>query len=238
MTPPAPRLPPIFRYFASKWRSAPRYPAPRHPIVIEPFAGGAGYSHLWWDRAVILLEKNPMVVEIWRWLLQASPQEILSLPLIEPGESIEGFDLPRPAKNWIGYWNTISGAKPQLRMVPSAATLRASFWGAHIRARTAETVQRIRHWSVLQGDFSLAPDVPATWFIDPPYRGRPEFGSADIDYGALGTWCRSRQGQLIVCEAEGADWLPFKPLGSLHAAPRAQHGGRAARRTAEVCYAR
>ena len=33
-----------------------------------------------------------------------------------------------------------------------------------------------------------------------------------IDYPSLGNWCMERKGQVIVCEQEGADWLPFEVL--------------------------
>ena len=36
-----------------------------------------------------------------------------------------------------------------------------------------------------------------------------------IDYNYLGKWCKSRLGQVIVCENEGADWMDFGFLTSL-----------------------
>jgi hypothetical protein len=33
-----------------------------------------------------------------------------------------------------------------------------------------------------------------------------------VDYEALANWCRERRGQKIVCEPEGAAWLPFQHL--------------------------
>lgn len=38
------------------------------------------------------------------------------------------------------------------------------------------------------------------------------FGSKGIQYLELGTWAKSLPGQIMVCEAAGADWLPFRPL--------------------------
>ena len=76
------------------------------------------------------------------------------------------------------------------------------------------------------GDYRSAPDLEATWFVDPPYqptRGMktgqglgyaPGCTSRELDYGELAEWCRSRRGQVIVCEQEGADWLPFRPCGT------------------------
>ena len=36
----------------------------------------------------------------------------------------------------------------------------------------------------------------------------------DIDFNNLADWCKSRTGQVIVCEGANADWLPFKPLSA------------------------
>ncbi len=36
--------------------------------------------------------------------------------------------------------------------------------------------------------------------------------SKDIDYSGLAEWCKTRKGQVIVCEQLGADWLPFREL--------------------------
>jgi hypothetical protein len=34
----------------------------------------------------------------------------------------------------------------------------------------------------------------------------------DLDYEVLASWCKGRKGQIIVCENDTAEWLPFKPL--------------------------
>jgi hypothetical protein len=83
-------------------------------------------------------------------------------------------------------------------------------------------VSRIRHWLVIEGDYSVAPDIEATWFVDPPYERAGRYyvhGSRGIDYARLAAWCRARRGQAIVCEAAGATWLPFRALGSFHSSP-------------------
>lgn len=98
-------------------------------------------------------------------------------------------------------------------------------WGASTRARIAEDVNRIRHWAVLEGSspYWQLPNFEATWFIDPPYQHVPPAyrrGDIDcntIDFAHLAAWVKSRKGQVIVCEKEGADWLPFKPFRALKA---------------------
>src|SRR5690606_4564477 len=79
----------------------------------------------------------------------------------------------------------------------------------------------IRHWIVFEGSYADLPNAPATWFVDPPYNNRAgslyTFGSGGIDYSHLGAWCREREGQVIVCENDGADWLPFAPFADARA---------------------
>jgi hypothetical protein len=87
-----------------------------------------------------------------------------------------------------------------------------------MRERVASQVDAIHHWRVIKGDFTSAPDIEATWLVDSPYQ-RAGYGyvhgSRGLDYPALAAWCRARRGQTIVCEAAGADWLPFSPFGSV-----------------------
>ena len=61
-------------------------------------------------------------------------------------------------------------------------------------------------------------DGPATWFIDPPYQQAGKhyhYGSDTIKYGDLASWCMAREGHVLVCENEGAEWLQFKPLAEV-----------------------
>ena len=84
-----------------------------------------------------------------------------------------------------------------------------------MRARLASQVERIQHWRVIVGaDYTAAPDIKATWFIDPPYANAAGawYRYHDVNYRQLARWCRSRKGQVIVCENEGATWLPFEPF--------------------------
>ena len=108
-----------------------------------------------------------------------------------------------------------------------------SFWGSRVRETVASQVDAIRHWQVYQCSYEDSPVYgEATWFIDPPYQkagAHYKYGSDGLDYDALATWCRSRQGQVIVCENDGADWLPFQELASTKTT-------RAGRRSMEVVW--
>jgi 16S rRNA G966 N2-methylase RsmD len=98
-----------------------------------------------------------------------------------------------------------------------------SFWSYEIRERIANQVAQIKHWQIMPSgnQYFNAPDTPATWFIDPPYNNKAgrayKHSSKFIDYTNLSDWCRKREGQVMVCENEGANWLPFKPFISIKA---------------------
>lgn len=217
-------LRPFWRYYGAKWRIAPRYPAPRHRTIIEPFAGAAGYSLRYPDRDVILVEKYHVVAEIWRWLISATPDEVRAIPCVDAVADLPAW-VPQAARWFVGF--TMGQARMRPALNTSAGLLKrrvtgtrwAEGWTPSARARVSEQVSAIRHWRVIEGDFTAAPDVAASWFVDPPYRGRPgshyTHHSGRIDYPALARWCRARRGQTIVCEAAGADWLPFSAFGSV-----------------------
>ena len=68
------------------------------------------------------------------------------------------------------------------------------------------------------------------WFIDPPYsKSGRYYERTQLDYDVLREWVLCRMGQVIVCEMEGADWLPFESL------TETVNTGR--HRCREVCYA-
>lgn len=203
----------FFPYFGAKHQIARWYPAPIHNRIIEPFAGSAGYATHHSHKDVVLVEKFETVANVWRYLIKASPDDILALPLIQEHQTVAEFDLSPDEAAFIGYWLDFGRVKPNTKR-SSWATINRSAWGPTVRARIANQVPRIKHWTVLHGDYTDAPDLVATWFIDPPYaiQGRAYVhGAEGIDYGHLGQWCRTRGGQVMVCENVGADWLPFEP---------------------------
>lgn len=213
-------LRPFWRYYGAKWRIAPRYPPPRHRTIIEPFAGAAGYSLRYPDREVIVVEKYHVIAEIWRWLIGADPAEIRAIPEVDAVADLPAW-VPQCARWLVGYSMNSASSTPRLTLLAGRRMLRARHrqmegWTPTLRERVASQVTAIRHWRVIEGDYTAAPDVEATWFVDAPYRGRPgshyTHGSSKIDYPALARWCRARRGQTIVCEAAGADWLPFAPF--------------------------
>ena len=85
-----------------------------------------------------------------------------------------------------------------------------------LKPKLVRIVPSIKHWRILSKTYQELPDIEATWFIDPPYCGPAGryYKYNKIDYEDLADWCRTRKGQVIVCEGAGAEWLPFRPLGT------------------------
>lgn len=224
---------PFWRYFGGKWRAAPRYPAPRFRTVIEPFAGAAGYSLRYPSRDVILVEKYPVVAEIWRFLIGASSAEISAIPLVEHVDELPS-GTPDGARHLVGFTLNAATVSPCKQLSKGRRELREmgrefEGWSEAMRARVARQVERIRHWKIIEGDFTEAPDVEATWFVDPPYQTQGihyVHGSDAIDYVALAAWCRARRGQTMVCENAGATWLPFRRFADFKASPMSRKGGK------------
>jgi hypothetical protein len=206
-----------FNYFGRKARIAHLYPRADLDTIIEPFAGSAAYAlHADnWTRRVILVERHPDIAALWRWLIDpaTTPETILRLPAMpHKGADLEelGFGPPGSPDRTLASLSSPS-ADFHKRFVSD--WMRKGWEGQ--RARVAADIRKVKHWELIEGDYTDAPDLEATWFIDPPYQKIQHGYDSDragIDFEALGSWCQSRPGQIIVAEESGADWLPFQPL--------------------------
>lgn len=202
-----------FTYYGGKKGSAHRYPPPAYSTIVEPFAGSAGYALKWATPStrVILVERDPMLCDVWRHLLADDAAQWLA---DTPAHVVEGETAPPIVMLTTGH------------AYRGRVTQRIARDWSSARRRLIAAVPRIRGWELIEGDYTDAPDVRATWFVDPPYARKPDgrdpggayrYDGSAIDYATLGEWCRARRGQVIVCEQEGATWLPFRPLFVQHA---------------------
>jgi D12 class N6 adenine-specific DNA methyltransferase len=231
---------PMFSYFGSKYKLAKRYGAPRHDTVIEPFAGSAAYSLFWEPKRVILIDKNPVVTSIWKYLIDAREEEILALP--DDFLHVKDLDISDGAKALIGFWIGKGKASPGLTRSKWAREYRdapdCKVWNASVRQRIASQMHKIRQWGVIDGDSTVAPDIQAHWFIDPPYSVKGQrYPVKDVNYPDLAIWANSRRGFIQVCENEGATWLPFNKFHSVNTYHHMRDNGiRLAKYTQEVLY--
>lgn len=221
----------LLNYYGGKSRSASRYPAPLHDVIVEPFSGGAGFATYHRHKKVFLFEKDTNVFSAINFVIKSKPDEILSLPLIEPGQSVDDLDCPDAAKKLIGFWLNGGSAAPCKKLSRwgvdnyNDGDVAASYWGTKCRQRIATLAGEIKHWEIINQSYDTAPDIEACWFIDPPYQDKGSYykhSAKNIDFTHLGSWCKSRKGQVIVCENMGADWLPFVPFFHLAGAAKSQ----------------
>ena len=213
-----------FHYYGAKRQLAGRYPAPRYRTIVEPFAGSGSYAvhHLLAgdaDRAV-LIEKDPRVVELWRRLLAMTDAELAALEPPAAGERTEDF-----------LFMTVAAGNAIARCKSCTFSKRAAgVWPGMHRSMLVAIPQLRGKVEVIEGDHREASvDGPATWFVDPPYQPQdsaegnktvyprgmgyaPDCSADSLDYAALAGWCKTRPGQVIVCEQAGAAWLDFEPL--------------------------
>jgi hypothetical protein len=158
---------------------------------------------------------------VWKYLIEVKKEEILEIPDLKPDQTVDDLAICEPAKWLVGFWLNRGVASPRRR--PSQwmkdKIRPGSFWGKRVKETIADQLEAIRHWQVYESSYENCPySGKATWFIDPPYQQAGKhytFGSDSINYTELAHWCQSRHGQVIVCENEGAGWLPFKGLADV-----------------------
>lgn len=215
------KLSAFFYYYGAKNALARSYPAPEHGAIIEPFAGSAAYSLAYPDRRVELFDLDERIVGVWHYLIKAPESEILALP--DPAFDVQISEMPivQEARWLIGFLVTAAASEPKGRWSQWARdhlTMRGNasiVWSQQRRQLIARQQRHIRHWRITHASWETAPITDATYFVDPPYQVAGKHyrcGARDLDFEALGSWCQSLPGQVIACEAEGATWLPFRPL--------------------------
>lgn len=223
---------PILNFYGAKWRMARHFPRPEG-IVVEPFAGSAGYSVWWGVEQVLLIERDPKIAAVWDYLLHSTREEIMALPLLHEGEKISDLHITQEAKWFLGFWCNAGASSPCNTLSKwSLIHLRqnhSGIWCARKREQVANQLDRMKDWHIVCGSYEVASAIThrATWFIDPPYQGAGKhYQFSVIDYEALAEFARTRVGLTIVCENEGASWLPFKPFGNFAGTPGQYRTGR------------
>lgn len=216
-----PRYTKIFSYYGSKSKLASKYPAPKHDMVIEPFAGSAAYSLAHAERRIWINEKDPITASVWKFLLQHDAMDWLERAFprtVTKGQTVTDIlDVPNVPE---GLFHLCRAEANQASFGTTGKHTVITTWGARdwhrILPRLQYWIPRINHWHFTAYDYLDIPDCVATWFIDPPYANAAGsmYRTNGVDYTQLGEWCRSRNGQIVVCENVGAEWLPFQKFSS------------------------
>lgn len=204
----------MWSYYGAKTNVVHHYPPPKHSKIIEPFAGTARYALRYFDREILLVDKYDVIIRIWKWLQQCSPGDILGLPRFKEGENINNYRYDCEEQRLLigflvgfGFSTPRDTAIPRFRNRPNAQV--------YTMNKIASNLWKIKHWEFLLASYENLKNESATYFIDPPY----QFGghcykesNKNINYGHLSKWCKSRSGQVIVCENTKANWLDFRPF--------------------------
>jgi hypothetical protein len=207
---------PFFKWFGSKWTAAKtnRYPKPLEGLpVVEPYAGSAGYACAHHEAPVVLFDADPNVTELWRWLIAASRDDILDIPLnLPPKTDIRGLGLSRGQALLLKNWQRTNNVSETWHTSPWGHM--PGQWTSSTRARVADQIGALKHWRVATAE-SVWDAGPATWFIDPPYQYNYQYRSGLFHgYDTLVERVGKLQGLVICCEAVGPKgeiptYLPF-----------------------------
>lgn len=206
----------MWSYYGAKTNIVHVYPPPKYGKIIEPFAGTARYSCKYWDREVILVDAYPVIAAIWKWLQVCSKADIEKLPrFFKQGERIDKINFDCQEAKWlVGFLIGKGIERPREKVVDRITKIRPNAVNFQLK-RIANSLEKIRHWQIVEGSYVDIPNQDATWFIDPPY----QFGgnayvvsNKKLNFPELAAWCKSRQGQVMVCENTKADWMNFKPM--------------------------
>jgi len=206
----------MFSYYGSKSKIVDYYPPPKHNKIIEPFCGSARYALKYWQKDVLIMDKSENLIKVWKWLQQCSKQDILGLPKLTTGLDIRKIELSEIERTFLSY--LVASGRPS-----NIVTKFMDYDNGNqkVYKRIADSLELIRHWEIKLGSYTELENVEATWFIDPPYMYGGEHykeSNKSIDFIKLAEWCKTRNGQTIVCENMKADWLPFKPLTKIQGA--------------------
>lgn len=218
----------FFQYYGSKMRLARHYGPPRSNVVIEPFAGSASYSVYWGVERAMLYDLDETICELWDWLIHGSENDLLALPdVIRDEDHLNS--LHKHGQILIRRWfHALSNINRKMPFDTYRRKINGNWkhfrhyrpnpnvWSRRIKYRIAKQKQGIVKWTIDRLSYTDIPDSLGHWHVDPPYSSKSGDGyvynNKSIDYKHLAEWCRNRQGEIDVCEMEGAEWLPFWTL--------------------------
>jgi len=203
----------MFPYFGTKTSLVKFYPRPTRDLIIEPFAGAAAYALRYWQHDILLVDRDPTIIKLWKWLQIVDDDYIRNIPQIEHAQNIDEMDWDcEEVKIFLGFIIAANPSAPRKTATIFTTTARPNRQ-RFTKNRIASHLHKIRHWQIECKSYDEIHNMEATWFIDPPYlKAGINYRYHHIDYAKLAEWCTSRTGQVIVCEGADADWLPFWPL--------------------------
>ena len=198
---------PLFKWFGSKWQNSRYYPSPHASKIIEPFAGGAGYSLRFAHCDVKLAETDPHISELWAWLIKdATDESVLEIPTDIPvGLDIRMIPMSKGQQLLLKNWQRTNNVGDCWTISPWGNM--PGQWTENTRRRVSTDVRCVKHWELHPDGFELLEsplrdDSEITWFIDPVYMFNYKYRmKTEFDYERLSNAVCKLKGQAIVCEA-------------------------------------
>lgn len=208
----------LFSYYGAKSKLAHLYPSPKHDLVIEPFCGGASYALLHRERQVLINDLDTKTVAIWKYLLRPDALDIwhrtVHLPIVAGSKISEILPVDCDAGLVYLLQAEANQGTQGARGIRDQVTKRGQKFFDRLLRKMEFYLPQIQHWRLSNVSYEMLSNQPATWFIDPPYSNvaGSRYRCTLADFDALHTWAKSRLGQTITCENEGATWDDFVPL--------------------------
>lgn len=227
----------VFSYYGSKSKVAHLYPAPRFDLIVEPFGGSGAYA---WrhhrGHEVWINDLDPITYSIWMFLQSDDALGWINQIPDDIQQGNKASELIPDCPN--GLLELLraeaNGGTQGSRGVHDQITKFGTAVWHRIKPKLRQAIPVVRDWQITNLPYSRMVNVEATWFVDSPYANPAgnRYRTGFTDHATLGTWCRTRRGQIIACENDGADWLPFRYLSDRQGV----HSRYQLSRTAEVVW--
>jgi hypothetical protein len=209
---------PLFKWFGSKWMASKHYPKPQCDLIVEPFAGSAGYASRHANRPVIICENNPLLIELWEWIIGAATTDnVLDIPLDLPeGTDIQSIGLTRGQQLLLKHWQRTNNYGNCWTTSPWGS--KPGQWTRSTRERVSREIHEVKHWKFIRSSEFDPMAVPVgTWLIDPPYEYNYKYGQPNFDSQSVVKMIEHihPNSQIIACEARcpktgsAPSYLPF-----------------------------
>lgn len=209
-----------FSYYGGKMAMINRYPHPKHKTIVEPFAGGAAYSFNWYKHNIVLCEINKDVYDMLCFLRDSDLNFLKNIPRNvcagwKISDIVSDINGCPNGLMWILRSAANVGTCGRGTKINTITKIGAVHWHRNTIKKIQHWHGKIKHWQIYNKSYEfLNVKKSATYFIDPPYNNLAgsRYANSEIDYTKLVGWIKNLNGQIIVCENEGANWMNFKTM--------------------------
>jgi hypothetical protein len=157
----------------------------------------------------------PVIAKIWRYLQQATWNDIKALPELAQGQYISDIKSLTLEERWLlGFLIDDGAFDPRNKVCGWSAQDNRT---ARFKRRIKPLLGNISHWVITNLPYErVVLKYPGSYFIDPPYQS-DKSNSYKVKndrnfHSKLAEHCYGLEGHVIACDGDKADWLPFTIL--------------------------